>query len=291
MPPKPQKFVTPDGKEFATRAEWRDYMMLTFYSFKNKNDEPEPLIKLPDSINGQMFDIADCKNSTLVVLDHTEQVQIDQLVGCRVLVAACASSIFIRNCTNCTFYTCCRQLRLRDVTDCNFYIYSMAEVHIEFTKNARFAPFNGGYPDHLKHLQAANLDINHNLWYDVYDHNDPAKTNANWSLIPEIDYEPAWFPLGECVPAVPRTKPNSVQVAKQDNNMQAFSLQQMIQDAQKGENHFQKSEAVIASKSVVNEGVKVDDTILLLLKTFASFKVGAILKVRTYSILSKTYHR
>jgi hypothetical protein len=38
-------FKTPDGKVFETRAEWRDYMMATFYSFKGKKDEPQPLIK------------------------------------------------------------------------------------------------------------------------------------------------------------------------------------------------------------------------------------------------------
>jgi len=38
-------FKAPDGKEFETRAEWRDYMMNEFYSFKNKKDEAEPLMK------------------------------------------------------------------------------------------------------------------------------------------------------------------------------------------------------------------------------------------------------
>lgn len=38
-------FKTPDGKVFETRNEWRDYMMLTFYSFKNKKNEINPLIK------------------------------------------------------------------------------------------------------------------------------------------------------------------------------------------------------------------------------------------------------
>jgi hypothetical protein len=237
MPPKPQVFKTPDGKEFSTRTEWRDYMMLNFYSFKNKVDEPAPLIKLPGSIDGQMFDIADCSNSTLVVLDHSEQVQMDQVNNCRVFIAACASSIFIRNCENCTFYTSCRQLRLRDVVNCKFYIYSMAEVHIEFSKGLQFAPFNGGYPDHAKHMKAANLDIAHNMWYDIYDHNDPGKTRANWSLLPESEYEEPWFPLGEpCEPAVPRTKPGGVfnpNNAAPDANMQSFSLEQMKADAQK----------------------------------------------------------
>lgn len=45
MPPKPQVFTTPDGKEFASKKEWREYMVLTFYSFKNRINEPEPLIK------------------------------------------------------------------------------------------------------------------------------------------------------------------------------------------------------------------------------------------------------
>lgn len=235
MPPKPQVFKTPDGKEFNTRSEWRDYMMLTFYSYKNKVNEPEPLLRLPGSIDGQMYDIGDCENSTLAVLDHSEQVQIDQCKGCRILIAACASSIFIRNCENCVFYTCCRQLRLRDVVNCKFYIYSMAEVHIEFSKGLQFAPFNGGYPDHEKHLKAANLDISHNLWYDIYDHNDAAKTRVNWSLLPEAEYEEPWFPLGPCTPVVPRTKPGGVFNPNNtgDANMQSFSLQQMISDSQK----------------------------------------------------------
>ena len=56
MPPKPQVFKTPDGKEFATRKEWREYMLSVFYSFKNKQDETAPLIKLPGEIDGQAFE-------------------------------------------------------------------------------------------------------------------------------------------------------------------------------------------------------------------------------------------
>jgi hypothetical protein len=72
MPPIVKTFKAPDGKEFNTKSEWRDYMMTEYYSFKNKANES--LIKLPGTIDGQGFDIADCENSTLVVLDHSEQV-------------------------------------------------------------------------------------------------------------------------------------------------------------------------------------------------------------------------
>jgi hypothetical protein len=243
MPPiKKQTFKTPDGKEFDTRAEWRDYMMATFYTYKDKKNLSEPLIKSPGDIDGQMFDIGDCENSTLVIMDNCEQVQIDQVKNCRIFIGACASSIFIRNCENCVFYTSCRQLRLREVVNSTFYIYSMSEVHIEYSNGLKFAPFNGGYPEHLKHLNAANLDPNHNLWYDIFDHNDPAKTHSNWSLLPVSEYEESWFPAGEpCELAVPITLAGSVHrtdtapdggAGAASGGEQAFSMAQMIADAE-----------------------------------------------------------
>lgn len=236
MPPKPHVlFKTPDGKEFASRAEWRDYMMLQFYSFKNKKDEVEPLVKLAGTIDGQMFDIADCENSTLVVLDHCEQVQIDAVKSCRVFVGACESSMFIRNCENCVFYTCCRQLRLREVVNCTFYIYSMAEVHIEYSTGLKFAPFNGGYPEQASHFERAKLDPSHNLWYDIFDHNDAAKSRANWSLLPPAEYEVAWFPVGECERAISLSLAGSVHrtdLVDSQAGGQAFGIEQMMADAQ-----------------------------------------------------------
>ena len=238
MPPKPQVFKSPDGKEFSTRAEWRDYMMATFYSYKDKKNLTEPLIKKPGEIDGQMFDIGDCENSTLVIMDNCEQVQIDQVKNCRIFIGACASSIFIRNCENCVFYTSCRQLRLREVQNSAFYIYSMSEVHIEESTSLQFAPFNGGYPEHSNHLRAANLDPLHNLWYDIFDHNDPGKSKKNWKLLPVDEYEEPWFPAGvPCELAVQLTAAGSVARADQGpgtaaSTEQAFSIQQMMADAE-----------------------------------------------------------
>lgn len=157
------------------------------------------------------------------------QVQIDQVTGSRVFIGACASSIFIRNCSNCTFYSACRQLRLRDVKDCKFYIYAMAEVHIEYSSGVSFAPFNGGYPEQEKHLKQCKLDVDHNLWYDIFDHNDQEKTRKNWSLIPSDSYEEPWFPAGPCTPALKLTQPGSV--AREDGQVgQSFGVDQMVAD-------------------------------------------------------------
>lgn len=160
------------------------------------------------------------------------QVQIDQVTGSKVFIGACASSIFIRNCSNCTFYTACRQLRLRDVTDCKFYIYAMAEVHIEFSSGVSFAPFNGGYAEQEMHFKQCKLDIEHNLWYDIFDHNDQEKSRKNWSLIPKGSYEEPWFPASPCTPAVKLTQPGSV--AREDGQVgEAFGVDQMVADQAK----------------------------------------------------------
>lgn len=195
-----------------------------------------------------MFDIADCDGSTMVIMDYCEQVQVDQVNNCRVFVGACASSIFIRNCSNSTFYTCCRQLRLRDCVNCKFYIYSMSEVHIELSRDLLFAPFNGGYPDHATHLAKAKLDISNNLWYDIFDHNDPGKTHANWALLPESAYEPEWFPQGPCAPAISKNAPGSVARLGSDSAMHSYGIEQMKADAEKLK---AQSQAHVATSAVL----------------------------------------
>ena len=59
---------------------------LTYYSFHDVKNAQQPLIKPPGSIKGQMFDIINCENSELVVLDHCEQVHIDHVNNCRIFV-------------------------------------------------------------------------------------------------------------------------------------------------------------------------------------------------------------
>lgn len=109
----------------------------------------------------------------------------------------------------------------------------MSEVHIEESKGVKFAPFNGGYPEHAEHLKAANLNPANNLWYDIYDHSDSAKTRENWSLLSESEYEEPWFPVGPCEPAIPRSKSGCVATPATTQVGESFSLQDMIADSEK----------------------------------------------------------
>lgn len=239
MAPKPRVFTAPDGKQFSSKAEYRDYLMATFYSWKDKSEGE--WTKTAGEIDGQVFDMADSSGATFVVMDRTDQVQIDCLTNCKVFLGCCSSSIFIRDCTDCVFYTCGRQLRLRGVTNSKFFVYSQAEVHIEESEGVSFAPFNGGYTEQKDHFAAAGMSCDDNLWYDIFDHNDPDKTGAHWSLIPKSDYGEAWWPAGDVgTPYIPMTEPGTVQkVGDEGSNKdaaqagKAFSMEDMRAQAGK----------------------------------------------------------
>jgi hypothetical protein len=101
----------------------------------------------------------------------------------------------------------------------------MSEVHIELSNDLRFAPFSGGYPNHLTHLKNSNLDLNKNLWYDIFDHNDPDKHKKNWSLLPENEYESPWYPNGvACDDVTPKQKLNQINQLLQSNSLQSFAI-------------------------------------------------------------------
>ena len=67
-----------DGTVFTSRDAYKKHEMEK-YTFRDRTFSK--LIKEVGSIQGQPFDIGNCKNSTLVLLDNSDQVQIDDLSG------------------------------------------------------------------------------------------------------------------------------------------------------------------------------------------------------------------
>ena len=165
------------------------------------------------------------------------------------LTGASTSTVFIRNCQDCTIYSCCKQLRIRECVNCINYVYSMAEVHIEESSGLQFACFNGGYPEHEAHLRESNLyPPEQNFWHSVYDHNPTEKGKpANWSLLPTAACT-EWYPVGRCTPVVPQTSADTATgVSNQHQVGQAFGIEQMQADDQ----HY-KSQSY-SSSSVMNQ--------------------------------------
>lgn len=195
------QYVASDGTVFTDRSLYRKHEMETQYTFRGK--ENATLTKKPGSVNGQPFDIVDCKNCSILVLDHCDQVQIDDVEDSTVFIGASSGSVFIRNCRNCNFTIACKQLRTRDSVDCTLNLYCMTEPAIETSTGMKFAPFNGAYEGHLKSFVDAGLDLSMNKWSAVFDFNDPSDTHENWQIVTEDEQEPLWCPLGPaecCIP-------------------------------------------------------------------------------------------
>lgn len=224
------KFTAPDGKEFESKVELRKYVMDKFYSIKNRENDDQ-LIKRPGEINQQVFEISDCKHCTIVILDVTDQTYIDNLSNCRVFIGACSSSIFIRDCKQCVFFTCSRQLRINNVVSSSFYSFTLSEIHIELSSALQFGPFQGGYDKQSQHFEQNGFSVDDNLWFEVYDHNDPDKLRMNWKLIDPKLYEPAWFPLGPCRAFIRVIEPKKIGVESKIQVGESFGLDQMIADS------------------------------------------------------------
>ena len=127
------------------------------------------------------------------------------------------------------------------MTNSRLFVYSQAEVHIEESEGVSFAPFNGGYPEQKDHFAAAGMTCDDNLWYDIFDHNDPDKSGSHWSLIAKSDYGAAWWPAGQVgTPFIPITESGTVQkVGEEGSNKdasqagKAFSMEDMRAQAGK----------------------------------------------------------
>ena len=52
-----------------------------------------------------------------MLLDHSDMVQVDALVNCKVFVAASCEAVFVRECRDCEITLACKQLRTRDCTN------------------------------------------------------------------------------------------------------------------------------------------------------------------------------
>lgn len=71
------KFTASDGTVFTDRSEYRKYEFELSYTFRNRTTEK--LVKAPGSIGGQPFDLSDLDDCEVMLLDHSEMVQIDKV--------------------------------------------------------------------------------------------------------------------------------------------------------------------------------------------------------------------
>lgn len=156
----------------------------------------EILTKDPEEINKEDVALVNLSDCTVKLSGSPSAMHVNKLNGCKVFSGPVSSSIFIRNCTNCTFLLACHQLRIHETTNCQFYIHVTSKAIIEACNQITFAPYNWEYPGLDSHFQLSGLDTSQNAWDDIDDFNwlSADVHSPNWSLIPEEDRVKQWDP-------------------------------------------------------------------------------------------------
>ena len=160
-------FTATDGTTFEDRNEYRRHEFATQYTFKDKTGET--LVRKPGEISGQPFNLENLTDCTVILADHSDQLQLDFLVNCRIFIGPSSESVFIRNCTNCQITIACKQFRTRECTDCVFSLFSQSDPIIEMSTGMAFSGFCGAYPELGAHFEAAGLIPDNNHWSAVFD--------------------------------------------------------------------------------------------------------------------------
>jgi protein XRP2 len=146
----------------------------------------EALVKEAGSINGEQFNIEECKDCDIFLLDYIATVFIDHCENCRIFVGPIESSIFIRNCSNCNFVIACQQFRSRDCTNCKLALLCTTEPIIETSSDMQFACFDFFYFSLAEQIASSGLKVVNNKWWQIHDFNKNEE-KPNWSLLPQED--------------------------------------------------------------------------------------------------------
>lgn len=154
------------------------------FMFSQKSGEV--LVKEAGSINGEQFNIEECKDCDIFLFDYIATIFIDYCENCRIFVGPVESSIFIRNCKNCNFVIPCQQFRCRDCSDCKLALFSATEPVIETSVEMQFACFDFFYFSLREQLANAGLKVVNNKWWQIHDFNKNAD-KPNWSILPLED--------------------------------------------------------------------------------------------------------
>ena len=151
----------------------------------------ERLVLREGEVRGQSCELSELRECTVLVLDWSAQVTLDDCHDCQVLIGPVDGSLFVRNSSKLRVTAACRQLRLRDCVDCTLSLFAHSAA-IEACDRIVFGAWNGAYAGLSAHFAAAKLEPGGRNRYDrVHDFNadDDAKAAAprapRWSLQPE----------------------------------------------------------------------------------------------------------
>eukprot|EP01062_Namystynia_karyoxenos_P016536 TRINITY_DN16039_c0_g1_i1.p1 TRINITY_DN16039_c0_g1~~TRINITY_DN16039_c0_g1_i1.p1 ORF type:complete len:458 (+),score=138.14 TRINITY_DN16039_c0_g1_i1:83-1375(+) len=132
-------------------------------------DKRETRVWRPGDLDGYELCLEGLKHVDYYVADFSGQMTLDDCEDCRVFIAPCGGSVFIRNCKGCRFAVCCSQLRMRDCADCALMVYVPGRVNVESCKRTSLACWNISYFELADQMAKAQLSAFNNAWWRVHD--------------------------------------------------------------------------------------------------------------------------
>jgi len=170
------------AKAAAARSERRKLLNPEDFTIKNKKGEA--IVKEEGSVAGELFNIEECQDCDIFLLDHINTVFVDDCSNCRIFIGPVECSIMVRTSQDCDMVIACRQFRSRDCKDCRFALHCTTEPVIETSTNMQFACFDFNYFSLRQQLEKADLKLWNNKWWQIHDFNKNSDS-SNWGVFPQ----------------------------------------------------------------------------------------------------------
>ncbi|VDD75554.1 unnamed protein product [Mesocestoides corti] len=163
------------------------------FTFSNLVDRDDLRLPAPgdpaDALRDQSICLSDLTRCVVHVESISGNLMMNRLTGCTVYTRQpVASSVLLRNCTDCRFVLACRQLRIHQTRDTRLDIFVPSAPIIEDSCRLTVGPYTS-CPSTREVFGEAE-----NHWNHVQDFSCPtlvaenATKSPNWSLLPESDW-------------------------------------------------------------------------------------------------------
>lgn len=101
----------------------------------------QTLVMKAADVMGKDLEIKNLTDCTIFIRGQPNILHVKNLTRCKVCIGPISRSLFIADCTDCTFALACQQLRVHDTKGTDFYLHVTSKAIIEDCNTVRFAPY------------------------------------------------------------------------------------------------------------------------------------------------------
>jgi tubulin-specific chaperone C len=138
-----------------------------------------------NGLNVQLL-LRDCEGLQLSAPSLLGSVRLEGIRNSFVFLGPCCTSVYLENCTDCTVFIACHQLRIHTSHRCNLYVMVNSHPIIEDCSDMSFAPYSAMYDGIERDVEMSGLQ-DAKCWDNVIDFRWHRSTpSPHWSRIPAL---------------------------------------------------------------------------------------------------------